>query len=145
MGYSNSMLAGNSYFSFFSLYQLLAYADLPGGTLVYAAAKGVSAAVHAVVQNRERLEVVALDLSAPRPKLRQQISEIAERIRLAPSPEIATDIVRYRFHLRRFNAALRRPLSEWQSNLQLLGTSTAGARSAPAACVPMTPRALVDS
>uniref|UniRef100_Q01P70 Uncharacterized protein n=1 Tax=Solibacter usitatus (strain Ellin6076) TaxID=234267 RepID=Q01P70_SOLUE len=66
------------------LYQLLACVvalDLPGGTLVYAADKGVSAAVHAVVQNRKRLEMVALDLSAPRPKLRQQISEIAERIR----------------------------------------------------------------
>jgi hypothetical protein len=25
---------------------------------------------------------------------------------------LAADIVRYRFHLRRFNAALRRPLSE---------------------------------
>lgn len=71
------------------LYQLLAYAvalGLPGGTLVYAADKGVSAATHIVVQNNKRLEVVALDLCAPRNKLLQQIAQIANGIRPVLSP-----------------------------------------------------------
>jgi len=68
------------------LYQLLAYAvalDLPGGTLIYAADEGVRAAEHVVVQAGKRLRVVALDLSAPRTKLREQIAAIARRVALS--------------------------------------------------------------
>lgn len=68
------------------LYQLLAYAvalDLPGGTLIYAADEGVRAAEHVVVQAGKRLRVVALDLSAPRSKVREQIAAIAHRIGVA--------------------------------------------------------------
>ena len=66
------------------LYQLLAYAvalDLPGGTLVYAADEGVSAREHVVKHAGKQLEVVALDLLAPRTGLLQQIKALAHRIR----------------------------------------------------------------
>lgn len=68
------------------LYQLLAYTvalDLPGGTLIYAADEGVSAAEHIVVEAGKRLRVVALDLVAPRMKVLQQIRSIADRIRVS--------------------------------------------------------------
>lgn len=63
------------------LYQLLAYTvsmELPGGTLVYAADEGVSAAEHVVVQAGKRLSVVALDLMAPRSTVLQQIETLAD-------------------------------------------------------------------
>jgi 5-methylcytosine-specific restriction enzyme subunit McrC len=66
------------------LYQLLAYAvalDLPGGTLVYAADEGVSAAEHVVMHAGKQLRVVALDLRAPRSKLLLQIRTLAHAIR----------------------------------------------------------------
>lgn len=65
------------------LYQLLAYAvalDLSGGTLVYAADEGTSAAEHVVVHAGKRLRVVALDLVAPRAAVLQQIKDLAHRI-----------------------------------------------------------------
>lgn len=68
------------------LYQILAYAvalDLPGGTLIYAADEGVSAAEHIVVEDGKRLQVVALDLLAPPAKVLQQIGAIADRVGLA--------------------------------------------------------------
>ena len=68
------------------LYQLLAYAvalDLPGGTLIYAADEGVSAAEHIVVHADKRLHVVALDLLAPRAGALQQIASIALHIERA--------------------------------------------------------------
>jgi 5-methylcytosine-specific restriction enzyme subunit McrC len=68
------------------LYQLLAYSvglDLSGGTLIYAADEGVSAAEHVVVKIGKRLQVVALDLTAPRSKILQQIHAIAQGIRIA--------------------------------------------------------------
>jgi len=66
------------------LYQLLAYAvalDLPGGTLVYAADEGVSAAEHVVRHAGKQLRVVALDLLAPRSKLLEQIDALARVVR----------------------------------------------------------------
>jgi 5-methylcytosine-specific restriction enzyme subunit McrC len=66
------------------LYQLLAYSialSLPGGTLVYAADEGVTAAEHFVVQSGKRLRVVALDLTAPRSNILQQIRSLAASIR----------------------------------------------------------------
>jgi len=79
------------------LYQLLAYAvalDLPGGVLVYAADEGVSAAEHRVINSGKRLRVVALDLSAPRGRILQQIGSIARSIEKAVltfrAPQIPT-------------------------------------------------------
>lgn len=66
------------------LYQILAYAvalNLPGGTLVYAADKGVSTAEHVVMHADKRLRVVALDLQAPHIKVLQQISSLANEVR----------------------------------------------------------------
>ena len=54
--------------------------DLPGGTLIYAADEGVSAAEHIVVHADKRLHVVALDLLAPRAGALQQIASIALHI-----------------------------------------------------------------
>lgn len=68
------------------LYQLLTYAvalDLPGGTLIYAADEGISAAEHIVLNAGKRLRVVALDLFAPPRKILQQINTIADQIRLS--------------------------------------------------------------
>jgi 5-methylcytosine-specific restriction enzyme subunit McrC len=68
------------------LYQLLAYAvalDLPGGTLIYAADEGVNAAEYVVVEAGKRLKVVALDLAAPPTKVLQQVSAIANDIRVS--------------------------------------------------------------
>lgn len=65
------------------LYQLLAYAvslELPGGTLIYAADEGVSAAEHVIVQAGKRLRVVALDLMAPRSKVLEQIEALAHEL-----------------------------------------------------------------
>jgi 5-methylcytosine-specific restriction enzyme subunit McrC len=66
------------------LYQLLAYSialNLPGGTLVYAADEGVTAAEHIVVESGKRLSVVALDLTAPRSNVLLQIRSLAASIR----------------------------------------------------------------
>lgn len=71
------------------LYQLLAYAvalALPGGMLIYAADTGVSGAEHVIVEAGKRLGVIALDLSAPRKSVLQQLQSIADRIRLPPAP-----------------------------------------------------------
>lgn len=65
------------------LYQLLAYSvalDLPGGTLIYAADAGVSSAEHVVVHAGKRLNVVALDLTAPARSILQQVQQVADRI-----------------------------------------------------------------
>lgn len=65
------------------LYQLLAYTvalDLSGGTLIYAADQGVKAAEHVVVRAGKRLRVVALDLSARRKLILQQIQAIARSV-----------------------------------------------------------------
>jgi 5-methylcytosine-specific restriction enzyme subunit McrC len=76
------------------LYQLLAYSialDLPGGTLVYAADEGVVSAEHVVVESGKHLRVVALDLTAPRSQILQQIGALATSIRLQRSePESAS-------------------------------------------------------
>jgi 5-methylcytosine-specific restriction enzyme subunit McrC len=66
------------------LYQLLAYSialNLPGGTLVYAADEGVTAAEHIVVESGKRLRVVALDLTAPKSNILTQIRSLAASIR----------------------------------------------------------------
>jgi 5-methylcytosine-specific restriction enzyme subunit McrC len=66
------------------LYQLLAYAvalGLPGGTLIYAADEGVSAAEHVVVRAGKRLRVVALDLTAPPAGILQQVRATADAVR----------------------------------------------------------------
>jgi 5-methylcytosine-specific restriction enzyme subunit McrC len=66
------------------LYQLLAYAvalDLRGGTLIYAADEGTSAAEHIVLNAGKRLRVVALDLLAAPKKILQQIDTVANHIR----------------------------------------------------------------
>jgi 5-methylcytosine-specific restriction enzyme subunit McrC len=73
------------------LYQLLAYSvalDLPGGTLIYAADEGVSAAEHVVVEAGKRLRVIALDLLTPRAKVLQQIGAIAHRVGLAAAQAV---------------------------------------------------------
>ena len=65
------------------LYQLLAYSvalDLEGGTLIYAADEGVSAAEHVVMHDHKRLHVIALDLSVPPTNILLQIERIAGRI-----------------------------------------------------------------
>lgn len=65
------------------LYQLLAYTvafDLPGGTLIYAADSGVSSAEHTVPQVGKRLEILALDLSAPPRAILLQVQALAARI-----------------------------------------------------------------
>jgi 5-methylcytosine-specific restriction enzyme subunit McrC len=65
------------------LYQLLAYSvalGLPGGMLIYAADEGVDTAEHIVLRGGQRLSVVALDLSAPRSALLEQVQSIANSI-----------------------------------------------------------------
>jgi 5-methylcytosine-specific restriction enzyme B len=67
------------------LYQLLAYSiafKLDGGTLVYAADEGIASAEHVVVESDKRLQVVALDLTAPRSQIIGQIGALAAFIRL---------------------------------------------------------------
>ena len=69
------------------LYQLLAYATalgLPGGMLVYAKGED-KPAVHEVRHTRKQLEVVALDLAGKPEDIRQQISELADRVRTMAS------------------------------------------------------------
>lgn len=83
------------------LYQLLAYLvalDLRSGALIYAADKGVKTAEHVVVQSGLRLQVEALDLSAPVESIRRQLGDIASRTGLAAAfgPTGGTD-ERYRF------------------------------------------------
>jgi 5-methylcytosine-specific restriction enzyme subunit McrC len=66
------------------LYQLLAYVlalGLPGGVLIYAADQGIRAAEHVVIRAGKLLSVIALDLSAHRTVIMQQIAAIAHRIR----------------------------------------------------------------
>ena len=63
------------------MYQLLAYSvalNLPGGTLVYVADEGVNTAEHVVMHAGKRLQVVSLDLRAPRSKLLAQIDALAQ-------------------------------------------------------------------
>ncbi len=70
------------------LYQLLAYAvamGLPGGTLVYAATAGVQAAEHVVLKAGKRLRVFAIDLTAPRAAILNQVEKLAELIPLDTS------------------------------------------------------------
>ena len=71
------------------LYQLLAYLvalDLRSGALIYAADKGVKTAEHVVVKSGLRLQVEALDLSAPVDGIRRQLADIASRTGLAAGP-----------------------------------------------------------
>lgn len=66
------------------LYQLLAYAvalGLPGGTLIYAADKGVTEADHTVLNAGKSLHVVALNLFVPPKKILERVAEIAHRVR----------------------------------------------------------------
>lgn len=73
------------------LYQLLAYAsvlNLRGGMLIYAADEGVTAAEHVVVEANKRLNVIALDLTAPSSKILGQIQSIASTIRRRGSPAV---------------------------------------------------------
>jgi 5-methylcytosine-specific restriction enzyme subunit McrC len=66
------------------LYQLLAYAmtlGLPGGTLIYAAERGIRAAEYVVKNALKCLRVVAIDLSAPPVQILSQVATLAERIR----------------------------------------------------------------
>jgi 5-methylcytosine-specific restriction enzyme subunit McrC len=65
------------------IYQMVAYAlalDLPAGTLVYAADEGVHTAEHVIVQSGKRMEVFALDLSAPPSWILRQVDVIARRV-----------------------------------------------------------------
>ena len=73
------------------LYQLLAYATalgLPGGMLVYAKGED-KPAVHEVRHTRKQLEVVALDLAGKPEDIRQQISELADRVRTMASKRLS--------------------------------------------------------
>lgn len=66
------------------LYQLFAYSTalkLDGGTLIYAADKGVSHAEHVVLQSGKRLRVEALDLASPPRAILTQIERLASNIR----------------------------------------------------------------
>jgi 5-methylcytosine-specific restriction enzyme subunit McrC len=66
------------------LYQLLAYTvalGLPGGTLIYAADQGVSTAEYVIVRSGKRLNIVALNLSAPPSAILSQVNIIASGIR----------------------------------------------------------------
>jgi 5-methylcytosine-specific restriction enzyme subunit McrC len=73
------------------LYQLLAYTvvtGLSGGTLIYAADEGISAAEHIVLEAGKKLQVVALDLSAPSNMILRQIDRIATGIGKSPTIDI---------------------------------------------------------
>jgi hypothetical protein len=54
---------------------------LPGGTLIYAADEGVSAAEHVAVRSGKRLRVVTLDLAAPSAAILKRIADVAGQIK----------------------------------------------------------------
>jgi hypothetical protein len=58
---------------------------LSGGTLIYAADEGISAAEHIVLDAGKKLQVVALDLSAPSNMILRQIDRLATGIRKSPT------------------------------------------------------------
>ena len=75
------------------LYQLLAYAtalDLPGGLLVYAQGEA-EPAVHTVRHAGKRLEVHALDLSAPMDELLVGVGRLARRVQALRAESRARD------------------------------------------------------